>query len=380
MAPNTLTVVNYVFDPALTSPELLLHRYDALTDWCRAVARRGMRVRLVQAFSSDAAFTTDNVEWVFRTVASSSSHRIAHLHDAVLSHAPDVVHVNGLETVAQTWRLRRVLPEATALVVQHHGGTAPQSRLSTFVKGAFMGDIDGYLFTSRQQAAPWIATGLIPDDAVQEVLEASTSFHPMNQAEARERTGVHGTPAVLWVGRLQPNKDPLTVLDGFFRCADRLPASTLTMVFREADLLSAVQQLVAEHRQHAARVRLVGEVARHEMPAWYSAADIFVLGSASEVCGYSALEACACGTVPVLSDIAPFQTITGHGAIGRLWRRGDPQAFADALVEACAGLTGDRARVMEHFSRNLSWDAVARQACDAYVYAHQRRARAHRAP
>ena len=36
----------------------------------------------------------------------------------------------------------------------------------------------------------------------------------MPREQAREMTGVTGSPALLWVGRLNANKDPLTVLDG----------------------------------------------------------------------------------------------------------------------------------------------------------------------
>lgn len=380
MSSTSLTVVNCVFDPQLQSPEALLQRYDVLVDWCRAIARSGWRVRLVQAFSADADFRTDGVEWVFRKTNGGHSHRVGRVHDAVLAHGAEVVHVNGFETVVQTWLLRRALPAATTLVVQDHGGAAPRSRASRVVKQALMRGIDGFLFTSREQAAPWVDAGLVPRDAVHEVLEASTAFRGMNQAEAREHTGMHGKPAVLWVGRLQPNKDPLTVLDGFFRCAERLPASTLTMIFREADLLQAVQREIAAHPRFAGRVRLMGEMPHHQLPAWYSAADVFVLGSASEVCGYAALEACACGAVPVLSDIAAFRALTGHGTIGRLWQRGNPEAFASALVDACAGLSAERARVAEHFVANLSWDAVAQRACAAYDGARARRSRARLAP
>ena len=376
MTSTSLTVVNYVFDTNLRSPEALLARYDALTEWCRAVARTGVRVRLVQAYARDTAFLADGVEWVFRQSGSAHPHQIGRLHRSVLEHAADVVHVNGIETVVQTWLLRRALPETTALVVQHHGGAPPRSQLSAIAKRALMRDIDGFLFTSLTQADDWVAGGLLARERVHEVLEASSGLYPVNREDARERTGMHGLPAILWVGRLVPNKDPLTVLRAFFLSADRLPGSTLTMIFQDAQMLKDVQQEIAAHPAAASRVRLIGEVPHHEMSAWYSAADVFVLGSASEVCGYAALEACACGAVPVLSDIPAFRAVTGEGQIGRLWTRGDADACADALVEACAQLPAGRARVASHFEAHLSWDAVARRACDIYAQVRERRCRA----
>ena len=97
---------------------------------------------------------------------------------------------------------------------------------------------DGYLFTAREQADPWLRSGFISDSGrVHTVLEASTRLAPVDLDSARARTGMSGTPAVLWVGRLDGNKDPLTVLDGFERALDTLPRATLTMLFGDAPLL-----------------------------------------------------------------------------------------------------------------------------------------------
>ena len=73
----------------------------------------------------------------------------------------------------------------------------------------------------------------------------------------------------------------------------------------------------------ARRVRLVGYVPQEKLPAYYSAADIFVLGSHHEGSGYALIEACACGAVPVVTRIPPFRAITGDGARGALWPPGD---------------------------------------------------------
>ena len=58
-----------------------------------------------------------------------------------------------------------------------------------------------------------------------------------------------------------------------------------------------------------------------DMPAWFSAADLFVVGSHHEGSGYALMEACACGAVPVVSDIPTFRLLAG-GA-GALWPPGD---------------------------------------------------------
>ncbi len=189
----------------------------------------------------------------------------------------------------------------------------------------------------------------------------------MPRAEARQESGVDGDPAILWVGRLNANKDPLTVLDGLEQCARTLPGARLTMVYGEDDDLPAVQARLTGSAVLRSRVRLVGRVEHERMPAFYSAADLFLLGSHHEGSGYAALEACACGVVPVVTDIPAFRVITAGGSLGGLWQPGDASDCARVLADvASRDLRAMSARVAEHFGHALSWDAVGRAAVAAY--------------
>ena len=131
-----------------------------------------------------------------------------------------------------------------------------------------------------------------------------------------------------------------------------------------------------------ARVHLAGAVAHDRMATYFSAADLFVAGSHREGSGYALMEACACGAVPVVSDIPTFRLLTG-GAAGALWPPGDAAAFARALTDVAGrDLDLERARLAEHFTRELSWDAIGRRALAIYeeVVAGRRRAPARRPP
>jgi glycosyltransferase involved in cell wall biosynthesis len=101
------------------------------------------------------------------------------------------------------------------------------------------------------------------------------------------------------------------------------------------------------------------------MAAFFSAADLFVAGSHHEGSGYSLMEACACGAVPVVTDIPTFRLLTG--GVGALWRPGDAADCARALVEvASRDLDVERARLAEHFRTALTWDAVGTRALQIY--------------
>ena len=96
------------------------------------------------------------------------------------------------------------------------------------------------------------------------------------------------------------------------------------------------------------RVRLVGAVPHDRMAPFYSAADLFVVGSHHEGSGYALMEACACGAVPVVTDIPTFRLLTAGGSVGALWTPGDAAGCARALVDVGRrDLDAERARLAD---------------------------------
>lgn len=91
--------------------------------------------------------------------------------------------------------------------------------------------------------------------------------------------------------------------------------------------------------------------ARDDMPAVYSALDLFVLPSYREGFSRSAMEAAACGAAMVLSDVRGCREIGADGVHLRLVPSGDP----DALMAAIASLLHDPEE-----RRRLAHGALAR--------------------
>src|SRR4051812_16226825 len=145
---------------------------------------------------------------------------------------------------------------------------------------------------------------------VRDVMENSSDLRVTHSRSTR------ATMNVLWVGRLNANKDPLTVLEGFARFAERHRDATLTFVYGSAELESPLRDALRTHRHVGQRVRLAGPLSHAALGALYADADVFVLGSHREGSGYAALEAMACGVVPVLTNIPPFRGLTDEGRIG----------------------------------------------------------------
>jgi glycosyltransferase involved in cell wall biosynthesis len=360
--PVSVVQVNYAFDKGLTDPDGLLDHYFTLTGWGEALVRGGAgSVAAVQRFHRDVRVTRNGVDYVFCREGMPA---------AVAGCRPDIAHVNGLIFPARTWRLRRALDPSCAVVVQNHsdGGAIGRAPALRFLGRAGRRAVDAFLFAADEHATSWRRAGFIaPDQPTYQVMEASTDLRPVARDRAQAASGVRGSPAILWVGRLNANKDPLIVLEGFARALGDLPDATLTMIYSEDELLAAVRQRVQRSTALSERVRLIGAVPHHQMASFYSAADLFIVGSHHEGSGYSLMEACACGAVPVVTDIPTFRWLTAGGSVGALWKSGDAAECARALAEVGRrDLDAERARLADHFAREISWSAVGDRALEIY--------------
>jgi glycosyltransferase involved in cell wall biosynthesis len=205
--------------------------------------------------------------------------------------------------------------------------------------------------------------------------EASTSMMVMDRQTARSQTGLLGQPTVLWVGRLNANKDPLTALAGLEIVFRDLTAARCSIIYSEAPLEREVQNRITTSSVLRDRVTMVGQVRHEDIGAYYSASDLYISASHHEGSGYALIEALACGLLPVVTDIPAFRAIVG--SCGALWRSGDPAACAEALRQVLARpVERARAQSRAHFASELSWPAVAARTLAAYRALAEARARA----
>ena len=391
--------LNYVYDPAYSDPDALLEHFAPLQSWSEALLAAGAtRVTVGQRFWRDLRLRRNGVEYIFRNDDGSAYPRALtwprELHGDIAALRPDVAHVNGMLFPIQTWALRRVLLQHAALVVQDHAGVldlrswrgvrygGPPVVLRWAISKIGLGCADGFLFAAEDQAKPWRAARLIKrDQPVHEVMEASRALQPVPRVEARDISGLRGEPALLWVGQLNENEDPLTVLTGFELALPDMPGAHLTMVYTGNELLSQIQAHLNASPALAEHVSLLDNAPNEAMAAFYSAADIFVLGSHHEDNSYKLIEALACGAVPVVPNFPLFRVITGGIAMRtartegpQLWTPKDAQSLASALVALeRRSLLPLRDAAREHFENNLSWSAIGKQAMSIYAELLQQR-------
>jgi glycosyltransferase involved in cell wall biosynthesis len=361
-------------DPHARPAAALLEAWPTLGAVAEAVAGAGAEVVVLQAAHRDEVVERRGVTYCFvaewglarlpgtRTSAGVLPFRLLR---TAASLRPDVVHLHGLAFPVHARGLARL---GRPLLVQDHADRPPARARIPVHRWGFA-RVAAAAFTAREQAEPFRVAGLLPRSArVFEVPESSSRFSPGNPAAARAATGLRGDPALLWVGRLDANKDPLTILDALAHAAPRLPDPHLWCCFTDAPLLGPVRERIAADPRLTGRLHLLGRVPHEEVEALCRAADFLLLGSEHESCGYAVLEALACGATPILSDIPPFRALTGRGAVGALVPRGDAQGFADSLVALAATPRAVlRERAVAHFRRHLSFAALGERLVEAYA-------------
>jgi glycosyltransferase involved in cell wall biosynthesis len=367
-----VVIVNGVARPDLATPDALLSEYRTLTGWGEAVRAAGAsQVHVIQRFDSTADFARNGVEYRFRCdrtwFGRSSAAWRARLVEEIETCRPHVVHVNGTASVAALLAIRRSW-DASPIVVQHHGEGFHRDALRRNYTRRGLACADAVVFSTVVQAEPWRAAGLLDDRTqVFAVMESSTTFSPLPRHAACAQVMLPGSPAILWVGRLDANKDPVTVLNAFERVQRQLPRAHLTFVHQRDDLLPLLRRIAASRPSLVAHVHFHGAVPHRDLRAYYSAADVFVLGSHREGSGYAVMEALACGLPTVVTDIPSFRALTGGGCAGALWPPGRADACAEALVRVATRLSETRRiQVRAHFERHLAWPVIGRQALSIY--------------
>ncbi len=166
-------------------------------------------------------------------------------------------------------------------------------------------------------------------------------FSPGNRAGARAALKLGNVPILLYVGRIQPLKGTDLAVQTLAAMKNRDAILVVVGGPSGANGEAEVQRVhaLAESLGVADRVRWVEPQPHHLLSTYYRAADVCLVPSKSESFGLVALEAGACGTPVVASNVGGLQTIIDQGSSGYLVDGRDPADWAyrvDSLLDDSA--------------------------------------------
>jgi D-inositol-3-phosphate glycosyltransferase len=168
-----------------------------------------------------------------------------------------------------------------------------------------------------------------------------TEFWPISKALARVSLGLMPEePVILQLGRMVPRKGVDTVIRGFARLRREHGIRAQLLIVggdsNDADPVVTPEigrlRTIAEAEGVADAVVFVGRRGREALKYYYSAADVFVTTPWYEPFGITPVEAMACGTPVIGSNVGGIKFSVRDGETGYLVPADDPGAIADRIA------------------------------------------------
>ncbi len=203
-------------------------------------------------------------------------------------------------------------------------------------------------------------------------------FHPIPRWNAKEWIGSYNQKTVLFVGRI----DPVKGLDNWFRAMRRVVEIEPSLRDRmcvcliggdldeDEDPNSELARLdrLKDELGIADVVTFLGGRAQSALPYYYSSADLVVMPSRYESFGLAALEAMACGTPVVASDVGGLSFVVRDGETGCLVPEGDVESLAQCILNLLVN-PALRARMSERaveVAQDYAWPVIANRMIELY--------------
>ncbi|MBV8720202.1 MAG: glycosyltransferase family 4 protein [Chloroflexi bacterium] len=187
-------------------------------------------------------------------------------------------------------------------------------------------------------------------------------FRPPPHNQPRDRY-------VLWVGRSYLRKNLLGLLEGYARLPNTLRRNHPLVLLGVAGWADAQEQRAIERLKLRGDVHMVGRAADDDLPGWYQRARAFVFPSLHEAFGLPVLEALACATPVLASDIPALREIADDAAAFV-----NPRSVDD-IARGLQRVLGDPTTLNRTAARGpalaaqFSWERAGRATRDVYAEA-----------
>jgi len=206
----------------------------------------------------------------------------------------------------------------------------------------------------------------------------TSHFYPIPSDEAKQFIGLKPeNRMVLFVGRIEPLKGVDTLIQAM-SCLDLQDLHRpvhLAIIGGEpnaipedmSDEMTRLQKM-CDDLCMGGMVIFLGKRGQDTLPYYYSAAEVLVMPSLYESFGMVALEAMACGTPVIASEVGGLGYLVQDGSTGYTIPDSEPEALCDKLSQ----LLGD-AHLREtmglraaQYASDYAWEKIATQIVEVY--------------
>jgi len=346
---------SYSKSKEFSSPHEWLKRISFYTGILEELAKKNS-VHSIERINYTGNLEQNRVHYHFIRLSKTVERFPVSIHRCIRPLKPDIVLVNGMIFPLQIMQLKMNVRRNTKIIVLHRA-EKPFKGIKKFLQKAADKFIDAYLFTSEEFGEQWINTGIIQNKKkIFEVVQSSSAFIQTDKQQARQKLNIIGENIYLWVGRLEKNKDPLTVVHSFIEFSKINADAQLYMIFQTEELLADIQKLLAEQKVNT--IHLAGRIDHDHLGSWYSAADFIISGSHYEGSGIAVIEAMSCGCIPILTNIVSFRKLSLHHEF--LYEAGNARHLLEILQKT---VSIDRKKLSEdvrnRFQKEFSFSAIA---------------------
>jgi D-inositol-3-phosphate glycosyltransferase len=206
-------------------------------------------------------------------------------------------------------------------------------------------------------------------------------FYPIPKDEAKNYLGVPVCDrTLLFVGRIEPLKGVDTLIEAIATLRRQEIYTCLTVIGGDPQVdpekddpeMARLKSILADYTRRdpclGDLVTFLGKRSQDTLPYYYSAAEAVVMPSHYESFGMVALEAMACGTPVVASDVGGLAFLVQDGKTGFTVPAGDSQALADSLriLLEDTELKNKMGRQAAASAKAYSWERIAARIDKVY--------------
>lgn len=174
---------------------------------------------------------------------------------------------------------------------------------------------------------------------------------------------------ILFVGTFEPRKNILGLLQAYKLLLDDIAAAPpLLLVGRRGWLFDETMQKIAELGLDD-HILWRENIEDADLPVVYNLASVLVLPSFYEGFGFPALEAMACGTIPIVSNRSSLPEVVGE--VGLQFNPDDPTAIMQAMYQVLTDDTWREDQRQQGIARakTFRWETTAQIALGVYQMA-----------